>query len=151
MSRIWRSLVWAIPVGTNPPFMCRRLVITCGVLNRGNHSIGINSGVPRYPGSICYHAEVDALEKYRRKLNLGRAKRRKAIVVVSIRVKKTGELASGKPCQNCVKYMLNYPVHISHVYYSDENGEIRKESLTSLSYTEYLTKSSRKNYWRRNK
>lgn len=44
-----------------------------------------------------------------------------------------GRLKNSKPCQHCVKKMMNNKyLNIKNVYYSDENGDIQCSRLRDL-------------------
>jgi hypothetical protein len=68
---------------------------------------------------------------------IGRKKNLCKINMLVLRFLKTGDLASSKPCVNCIKNMMNEPVRkgykIEDIYYSDYDGSIVKTSLKKLS------------------
>lgn len=79
------------------------------------------------------HAEHDAIRKL---IPLKRNKKLVNINILVIRLSGKNKLQSSKPCINCINMMKTLPVKlgykIQNIYYSNENGEIIKTSLTSL-------------------
>lgn len=47
-----------------------------------------------------------------------------------IRVNKNDELVNSKPCKSCIEVMRMFG--IKNIYYSDENGELKKEKTTNI-------------------
>jgi deoxycytidylate deaminase len=66
------------------------------------------------------HAEVDALSKLWPSERVG-------TTVVSVRVTKGGTVGMAKPCENCLKYMMDNGV--KKVVYTGRDGELVVERL----------------------
>ena len=86
----------------------------CAIVVRGGAilSVGVNAG--------STHAEVAALEQ------LAWSERR-GTTVYSLRIRKDGSLAMGKPCVRCMAYMREYGV--KKIVYSLSNGTMLKERI----------------------
>ena len=84
----------------------------------------------KHDNILSIHAEVAALNKLKVSRNI------KYIDLVVIRINKTGILCNSKPCSNCVKFMntilIKRRYRISNIYYSDENSNIIKTTLSKL-------------------
>lgn len=84
----------------------------------------------REPWSGCkygYHAETDAIRK------LSKTKKRNTISLIVIRIDTHGLLKNSKPCANCVKSLSKITTHrIKNIYYSDQDGNIKKVKLSEL-------------------
>ena len=100
--------------------------------------VGINSSREYYAGcKYGRHAEMDVLKKLKPKLT----GRRKKISLLVIRGKSTGKLKYSKPCKKCIYeiekvcYIKGYS--IKYIYYSGKDGNIIKETLTSLKRKPY--------------
>lgn len=75
---------------------------------------------------------------------------RKKLEMFVIRVNNSGTLMNSKPCNSCLYYLRLYG--IKSVYYSDKDGEIKKEKIGNLEaehssighrkYCEYLEKKT---------
>jgi cytidine deaminase len=93
-------------------------------INQMGDSDGLNPGV---------HAEHDAIIKL---CPLKKKKRLEIINILVIRVSSKNKLQSSKPCGNCLEIMKTLPMKkgykIQNVYYSDNEGNIIKKSLTNL-------------------
>lgn len=93
------------------------------------------------------HAERDAISK----LPCRKDKKPKKINIVVIKTSKTGILGNSKPCFNCLLDMKDYAplmgYRINWVYYSDENGRLKKSKLNDLICAPdlYLTSYYRNN------
>ncbi len=103
-------------------------------------SDGVNPGI---------HAEQDAISKL---LPLKRKKRLEIVNILVVRLSGKNNLQSSKPCSNCIDIMKRLPIKkgykIQNVYYSDNKGNILKQSLTNLDneekhYSRYYTQRSR--------
>lgn len=73
-------------------------------------------------------------------MRLPRLERKKKLCKINmlvLRFLKTGDLASSKPCANCIKNMSTEPLRkgykIEDIYYSDYDGSIVKTSLGKLA------------------
>jgi pyrimidine deaminase RibD-like protein len=86
----------------------------CAMVVRGGAilSVGVNNKV--------LHAEIAALEELT-------WSERKDTMVISLRIRKDGSLAMGKPCWKCMAYMRQYGV--KKIMYSLSNGSMIKERL----------------------
>jgi cytidine deaminase len=84
-------------------------------------------------GGKTVHAECAAINKLPNRFN----KATKKINILVIRTTKTGKLSTSKPCYNCIMNMNNDAPRkgykIEWVYYSNEDGSISKEKLSTLS------------------
>jgi hypothetical protein len=93
-------------------------------INQMGDSEGLNPGV---------HAEHDAITKL---CPLKKKKRLESINILVIRISSKNKLQSSKPCSNCLNIMKYLPIKkgykIQNVYYSDNEGNIIKQSLTKL-------------------
>ena len=98
------------------------------ILSYGVNTMGDSKGLQ--PG---IHAEHDAIRKL---IPLRRNKKLVNINILVIRLSGKNKLQSSKPCINCINMMKILPIKlgykIQNIYYSNENGEIIKTSLTSL-------------------
>jgi pyrimidine deaminase RibD-like protein len=83
------------------------------VVFKGGSILAIGNNVSR-------HAEVAALSKLFPNKRIG-------TTVLSMRIRKHGSFANGKPCKNCMAFMLANGV--KKVMWSDSNGNIIKERL----------------------
>lgn len=86
----------------------------CAMVVRGGAilSVGVNNKI--------LHAEVAALEALE-------PSERKDTMVISLRIRKDGSLAMGRPCWKCMLYMREYGV--KKVMYSLSNGSMIKERI----------------------
>lgn len=88
--------------------------------------MGENSTREAYDG-CCYniHAEMDAI---RRLPPLDLRGRKRAIILLVVRIDKLGNLKNSEPCFKCIEYIekvnLKTSYKIKHVCYSDANGDI---------------------------
>jgi pyrimidine deaminase RibD-like protein len=83
------------------------------VVFRGGSILAIGNNVSR-------HAEVAALSKLF-------PSERAGTTVLSMRIRKDGSFANGKPCANCMAYMIGEGV--KKIEWSNSNGAIIKERL----------------------
>jgi hypothetical protein len=67
------------------------------------------------------HAEVAALSKIHDPI------KRIGVTVLSVRVRKDGTLAMGKPCDACMAFLRTFGV--KQVCWSDSNGSITTERI----------------------
>ena len=98
------------------------------------------------------HAEHDAITKLK---PLERKKHLQNINMLVIRFSKNNKMQNSKPCANCIETMRILPekkgYRIRNIYYSNENGEIVKSSLTNLQKEElHYSRFFRKNKYRNN-
>lgn len=102
------------------------------VLSYGINQMGDSDGLS--PG---IHAEQDAISKL---LPLKRKKRLELVNILVVRLSAKNNLQSSKPCSNCIEVMKSLPTKkgykIQNVYYSDNKGNIIKQSLTNLDNEE---------------
>jgi cytidine deaminase len=92
----------------------------------------LSYGENQIRGNKSIHAEVDAINRIK---NKKQGKTQKVSLFV-MRVNKKKEITISKPCKHCIAQMntiINKNYKISDVYYSDNNGEIIKSSLNSLT------------------
>lgn len=80
------------------------------------------------------HAEVDAILKL--KYRKDKLKHPIKISVLVIRVSTTGVLGMSRPCMHCTHALYSLPKKsgyiVKDVYYSDEDGNILKTTMTDL-------------------
>jgi deoxycytidylate deaminase len=88
------------------------LILGVGHNEIRKHPLSTQSAFPE-----AYHAEISACVKAAYK----------AEEVFVIRINKKGEWRNSKPCANCMKLMLK--LGIKRIWYTNQIGEIRKESL----------------------
>ena len=92
-------------------------------------------------GKISVHAEDDAIGKF---LKIRDAP--KKIDVLVIRLSKTGQLGSSRPCKNCLMRYINvsrkFKVKIKNIYYSTSDGTIQKENFITMLDSELTHVSS---------
>jgi deoxycytidylate deaminase len=84
---------------------------------------GFSESYAYHPG-FTRHAELNAIKKVRRKIDLTGA------VCYNLRIDKNGEIRMSKPCPSCEKLLLNYG--FKKVYFSTENGFMDCMKLSSL-------------------
>jgi len=94
---------------------------------------GKNHFVKQY-NTPSLHAEIDAYN------NLRGYYKNKELDLVVVRFNGFGELASSRPCYNCLKTLSNSGLSIRYVYYSN-CGEMVKERFDEMIDSE-LTKLS---------
>lgn len=81
------------------------------------------------PGSlISIHAEVDALNKLKKKPAI----KNKHYDLLVVRLTKTNILGESRPCQHCIQSLLQSGIKIRNVYYSTKNGTIACETLKTM-------------------
>ncbi len=117
------------------------IIITCRVFYKGKGdlkkarilSYGINQMGDTDGLNPGIHAEHDAIIKL---CPLKKKKRLELINILVIRLSSKNKLQSSKPCGNCLEIMKTLPIKkgykIQTVYYSDNEGNIIKQSLTNL-------------------
>jgi hypothetical protein len=102
------------------------------ILSFGVNQLGDSEGL--HPGK---HAEYDAIKKL---LPLKIKKRLMNVNILVIRISGKNKLQSSKPCVNCIEIMKSLPpklgYNIQNVFYSNDNGDIVKSSLTQLDNEE---------------
>lgn len=98
------------------------------ILSFGFNKMGDISG-----NEAGVHAEHDAINKLK---PLYRKKRLESINLLVIRFSKSNKLQNSKPCAICIQTMKTLPekkgYRIKNIYYSNDNGEIVKNSLNNL-------------------
>ncbi len=102
------------------------------ILSYGVNKMGDSEGLQ--PG---IHAEYDAIRKL---LPLRRKKKLMNINILVIRISGKNKLQSSKPCAICIDTMKKFPpklgYNIQNVFYSNDNGDIVKTTLTQLDKEE---------------
>ena len=78
------------------------------------------------PNVNSTHAEIDAISNRRFPSH---SKSKYDILVISINP--DGKLRNSRPCVECIKHLRKS--NISHIYYSDENGQICRENVQRMS------------------
>jgi hypothetical protein len=101
----------------------------CNVLSYGMNKYTDSDGT-----MPSVHAEIDAI------LRLPFLKKKKKLIKINllvIRFLKSGQLASSKPCFNCIQNMIYIPqkrgYKIEDIYYSENNETIIKTNINKLS------------------
>ena len=101
------------------------------ILSFGTNQMGDTDGF--VPG---IHAELDAVTK----LKPLRQKRLELIDLLVIRLSKTNNIQSSRPCNNCIELMTYLPekkgYKIKSIYYSNNAGDIIKTDLQTLEKEE---------------
>ena len=101
------------------------------ILGFGTNQMGDTDGI--IPG---IHAELDALTK----LKPLRQKRLEIVDLLVIRLSKTNNIQSSRPCYNCIELMNYLPekkgYKIKTIYYSNNDGAIIKTDLQTLEKEE---------------
>jgi hypothetical protein len=101
------------------------------ILSFGMNQMGDTDGL--VPG---IHAELDAVTK----LKPLRQKRLEIIDLLVIRLSKTNNIQSSRPCNNCIEVMTYFPekkgYKIKTIYYSNNDGDIIKTDLQTLEKEE---------------
>lgn len=81
-------------------------------------SIGMNTYI-KYKTCTTIHAELMALKKIQKYKECPK----KADIIV-IKIKKNGDYHNGKPCNHCIKILMNSKIKFNNVFYSTEyNGK----------------------------
>ena len=94
--------------------------------------------------SPSIHAEHNVLLKLKT-LNKNKNKK-ETINLLVVRFSKTNKIQSSKPCSNCIKMMNIIPYNkgykIKNIYYSDNDGNILRTTLSDLTNEEnkHITK-----------
>ena len=83
------------------------------IVFRGGSILSIGNNVSR-------HAEVAALSKLFPNERIG-------TTVLSMRIRKHGSIANGKPCANCMRFMI--ACGVKKVVWSNSNGTLIKERI----------------------
>lgn len=95
------------------------------------------------PGIHAEHDAINKLKPIRKKKHLHN------VNLLVIRLSKFNKLQNSKPCANCIENLKHLPqkrgYRIRTIYYSNEHGEIVKNSLTQLEkdelhYTRFFRK-----------
>ena len=91
------------------------------------------------PGIHAEHDAINKLKPIRKKKHLHN------VNILVVRLSKTNKLQNSKPCANCIENIKVLPqqrgYRIKNIYYSNEKGEIVKNSITKLEKDEM-------HYWR---
>ncbi len=86
------------------------------------------------PGIHAEHDAINKLKPMRKKKHLHN------VNILVVRLSKYNKLQNSKPCANCMENIKNLPqkrgYRIRNVYYSNEKGEIVKNSLRKLEKEE---------------
>lgn len=82
-------------------------------------------------GSI--HAEVNALNKLKKKILARGYRKRENFDLMVLRVSPKGKLCSSKPCLHCTTYLINTPINIKNIFYSTTEGTMKKERLSKIN------------------
>jgi hypothetical protein len=108
------------------------------VVNRGigkKLATGENSNTPSWNSPVSTHAEIAALNRlqshqYFRAKN--KRNRKVEYDLLVIRLGKSGKLGSSRPCYHCLNTMEKSNIKIRYVYYSTEDGTIKREKFTQM-------------------
>lgn len=94
--------------------------------------IGTSSGRYAYKSiPISRHAEIDLLKKEKKNYCLTKKIRKLNLIV--IKVSKTGNISTARPCYHCIKQLNSASfVRIKNIYYSNHDGNIVKETFDQL-------------------
>ena len=102
------------------------------VLSFGINTLGDKEG--RIPGIHAEHDTINKLVSLKNKKNL------ESINLLVIRISSKNKIQSSKPCSRCIEIMKTLTIKkgykIKLIYYSDENGDIIKSTLTKLDLEE---------------
>lgn len=112
-----------IALGTHNHMAC--LFIKNQILSLGfNHQTNESSTI---------HAEQNAISK----LPVRRSKKLKRINLLVVRTSKSGKLNNSRPCLHCIRSMTAktplYGYKIHYVYFSTDDGSIKKTKLSELT------------------
>lgn len=88
------------------------------------------------------HAEMDALDKIKYKKNVP-----KKIDLFVIRLTKVGDLTESRPCLHCLIRLKLSGLNIKHVYYSNSEGNIIRESFSKMQDNPLTYVSSGQRSW----
>lgn len=94
---------------------------------------GCNSDDRNYYKKGLYpsiHAEIDCIK--RSFLDKPRKRCRKRLKIMVVRVNKSGDVISSKPCSSCVKHLLRYPM-IKDIIYSTKLGKLKIMKLSKVN------------------
>ena len=99
--------------------------------------IGTSSGRYAYKSiPISRHAEIDLLKK--EKKNYCFTKKIRCLNLIVIKVSKTGNISTARPCYHCIKQLERAAfVRIKNIYYSNHEGNIIKETFEQLIKSVY--------------
>lgn len=94
--------------------------------------IGTSSGRYAYKSiPISRHAEIDLLKKEKKNYSITKKIRKFNLIV--IKVSKTGNISTARPCYHCIKQLNSAAfVRIKNIYYSNHDGNIVKETFDQL-------------------
>lgn len=109
--------------------------------------MGINSIEPFF-NMPSTHAEIDALNKIRKKRELPNI-----VDIVVIRITKTGVLGQSRPCYHCIDALNRSRLNIKDLYYSTNTGNIAYERFTKmrLSNNTHISRGIRVRLLKKNK
>lgn len=98
---------------------------------------GSSSGRYAYKNiPISRHAEIDVLKKEKKNYSLTKKIRRFNLIV--IKVSKTGNISTARPCYHCIKQLESASfVRIKNIFYSNREGIIIKETFEQLIKSVY--------------
>ena len=112
-----------------------------GVMNGMQKLVVGENYIVQNDGKISVHAEEDAIGKFLRIRDAP-----KKIHVLVIRLSKTGQLGSSRPCKNCLTRYINisrkFKLKIKNVYYSTSDGTIERENFITMLDSELTHISS---------
>lgn len=95
-----------------------------------NVIIGINKPDIGFD-QMSIHAEKNVIEKFQ---NYGHVKSSKKWNLLVIRVSKSGQyIGASRPCQHCIGHLRKSNIRISHVYYTQQDGSIERETLSQMT------------------
>lgn len=99
-------------------------------------AFGINSNIS-FQYMPSRHAEMDALNKIKRKRELPRY-----VDMFVIRISKNGSLGESRPCIHCIQMLEKSRLTIKHIYYSTNNGTIVREKFNNMKNSNIIHISS---------
>lgn len=102
----------------------------------GKEALGISSN-DVYCNMPSRHAEADAFNKIKTKKNMPRN-----IDIFVIKITKSGQFGNSRPCKHCIDLMNISGFNIKYIYYSDNDGNIIKESFSHMKNSDDIYVSS---------
>jgi hypothetical protein len=118
------------------------IMLVCSLLVRTQRckkfAFGTNKSFTSH-GEPSIHAEKDVLLKAFNNPKFG--SRKKTLNMLIIRIDKFGNLGYSRPCEKCIKLLVNCGLKISHIYYSSHTGHIVKEHLMDMLESELTRKT----------
>lgn len=122
--------------------------IACVFYEKNKSIIKLNVGINNYnKNQSTIHAEISVFNK----LKTIESKKCKKINILILKVSNTGLISNSKPCLKCIEAMTMLPITkgymIRNVFYSDNNGNIIKNTLYNLVNDEnkHLSRYYKKN------